>query len=62
MNVYIVTKQGYEETSILGVFATKELAEEHITWCCDNTRKGNRGFNHRSQYDIIEETLVGEIK
>ena len=59
MKVYIVTRQGYDSTSILGVYATEELAQEHIDWCCDNTRKGNRGSNDKSQYDILEETVGG---
>jgi tripartite-type tricarboxylate transporter receptor subunit TctC len=52
MKVFIVTEQGYDETVILGVFATKELAQEHIDWCNDT-------FKGTSQYDIVEETVVG---
>jgi hypothetical protein len=52
MKVFIVTKQGYEVTLILGVFATKELAQEHIDWCCEV-------FDHKSHYDIVEETVIG---
>lgn len=57
MKVFIVTKSGYEETEILGVFASKELAREHIDWCVDLNEKRNIRFNHRSQYDILEETV-----
>jgi hypothetical protein len=51
MKVFIVTKQGYEETLLLGVFATKELAQEHIDWCLEVFDK--------SHYDIVEETVIG---
>lgn len=58
MKVYIVTEQGYDETSILGVFATRELAEKHIDWCVkfDVSRKG---YSNESQYNIITEPVEG---
>lgn len=58
MKVFIVTQQGYEETSILGVFATKELAEEHIDWCV-NIVKSRKGYSDKSQYNILEEVVEG---
>ena len=51
MKVYIVTHQGYDSTSILGVYATEELAQEHIDWCMSNVLGSN--------YDIVEETVRG---
>ena len=57
MKVYIVTHQGYDSTSILGVYATEELAQEHIDWCM--TRGKRAGDTSRSNYDILEETVGG---
>lgn len=58
MKVFIVTQQGYEETSILGVFATKELAEDHIDWCV-NIAKSRKRYSDKSQYNILEEVVGG---
>lgn len=57
MNVYILTEQKYDETSILGVFATEELAQEHIDWIAENKR--NRRYVNLDAFSIIKEVVEG---
>ena len=56
MNVYIITRKGYDETVILGVYTTKELAEGHIKWIIET----GKGRDRIEQYDILTETVYSE--
>jgi hypothetical protein len=56
MIVFVLTLQKYDTTDVLGVYGTRELAQEHIDWCM----KRDSRLNEYS-FDIIEETVIGGL-
>ena len=56
MIVFVLTLKRYDTTNVIGVYGTKELAQEDIDWAM----KKDPRLNEYS-FEIIEETVIGGL-
>jgi Mg2+/Co2+ transporter CorB len=58
--IYLLLRYDYDESEVIGVFTSKELAESIKSY--KDKKYGNPKYPYRSNYFIEEHTLINELK